>query len=179
MISEIMEQVDDLEDEMQTQPLDDDDRSEIIEHLETIHQESQVIHDFLHSHEQEISEYGWPRPNPIEKATETEVISEDLIHALEDEDDESDAVAFIKAIENGEHNEYDTVNGHTLLTPCDHNDFDIVVFPNSDIAHDGDMLSHISSEIRSELDLKVIRQKPNNEDGTVFFWIAGYHPLFQ
>lgn len=177
MILGIMELVDDLEYEMKQKTLDDDDRSEIIEHLETIHEESQAIHDFLHSHEQEISDYGWPRPNPLTKATESEVISEAQIQALEG--DESDAEAFIKALGSGEYAEYVPVNGHTFITPCDHNDFDFVVEPNADIDHAGDLLDHIEAEIQSELDLNVRSQMCNNEEGTVLVGIAGDHQLIQ
>lgn len=175
---DVVNHLQNLEYQLKRKQADDVDTDEIIEHLETIHVESQAIHDFLHSHEQEISDYGWPRPNPLTAATESEVLSEDLIHALKG--DESGAVAFIKAIDSGDYAEYVTESSHQLITPCDHHDFDFVVEPNSDVNdHATDLLDHIDTEIRNELDLKVSRQMCNNEDGTVLVGIADDHPLFQ
>jgi len=178
----LLDSVDTLELELKITQMENIDTDEIIEHLETIHVESQVIHDHLHSHEQEISDYGWPRPNPLTAATESEVLSEDLIHALKG--DESGAVAFIKAIDSGDYAEYATESSHQLITLCDHHDFDFVVEPNSDVNYHAtdlltDLLDHIDTEIRNELDLKVSRQMCNNEDGTVLVGIADDHPLFQ
>lgn len=178
MISEIMEQVEDLEDEMQTNPLDDDDRSEIIEHLETIHVESQAIHDFLHSHDKLIGEYGWPRPNPISKATQTEVISEDLIQALEDDPDGTTVSSFVKAVEAQSFTTYQTESGHKLISTSGKHDFDIVVEPdgayNADEIHDS-----IEDALADELGLTVRRLKPCNEDSVVHVGVADDHPLFQ
>lgn len=154
------------------------DTDEIIEHLETIHVESQAIHDFLHSHEQEISDYGWPRPNPLTKATESEALSEDLIHALEDDPDGTTVESFVRAVEAQSFTTYQTESGHNLISTSGKHDFDIVVEPdgayNADEIHDS-----IEDALADELGLTVRRLKPCNEDSVVHVGVADDHPLFQ